>query len=549
MHWNYRTVVTTVALTASIGIITACGTGSGTSDTADVHSYLDFQQDTNLTYDTLDIAAIPFTPGETRCIPFEQHSDADVQISPVTPFSTIAVTDEQNNTLVSMGQYETPQTLSLDAGQKYHICATLDKTMPAEVYYMRFAKTSDTLELTDDCPGCNLQRIELNEIPDANLSETDLRHAQFNGVALENYDMVGAKTDWSYNDTKWKLARDEEFNGNDIAPDPDKWQYAYGNFPQYAWQTSSGATGNQAWGWGGPDMEFYTDNPSNVRIKNGNLVITATKLPVAGQIPSETRGGYFQCNADGGGIVRNDATNTPSTTSTPVTCQCASTVNSSGGYNNAPCQYASARVNSQNGSFKGKYGKIEARIKYPKGAGTWPAYWMMGANHDWNVGIDNKTDPSLWPNNGEIDIAEYLGVNPTQMPQLLHSSGNVWSNDPGWHIAGNDHYDAGVDLSQDYHTYGLIWEPNKFVWYIDGKQTTCVSKEKDVTNTDGGTTIKCVPINPPSTVNMNNSWPFDQDFYFILNFAISQVYDRGNPANTTFPLSMKIDYIRWYVPQ
>lgn len=535
-------------------VVTGCGS-SGVTDTQDVHTYEDFMQDASLRVDTHDIVAIPFSPGEEHCVPFEQHSYVSMSLNTGEKFSSITVTDDSDETVATVSAGETSPVFSLTSGENYTVCATLKADQPEGVYFISFQNTSEqvlsveTLTLSSNCVGCNLQQIELDEIPDANLSGTDLTNARFKGVALENYDMQDAQTDWSYDGTSWTLARDEEFDGNDIAPDPNKWQFAYGNFPQYAWQTSSGAQGNQAWGWGGPDMEFYTDNPSNIRIKNGNLVITATKLSTAGNIPSETRGGYFECNSDGGGIVRNDTTNTPSTTTTLTTCQCASTVNGDGSYSNAPCQYASGRVNSQNGTFKGKYGKIEARIKYPKGEGTWPAYWMMGANHDWNVGTDNQADPRLWPNNGEIDIAEYLGINPTQMPQLLHSSGNVWSNDPNWHIAGNDHYDAVVDLSQDYHTYGLIWEPNKFVWYIDGKQTTCVSKEANVFSNDGETPLKCIQINPPSSVNLNNNWPFDQDFYFILNFAISQVYGRGNPANTTFPLSMNIDYIRWYVPQ
>lgn len=50
-----------------------------------------------------------------------------------------------------------------------------------------------------------------------------------------------------------------------------------------------------------------------------------------------------------------------------------------------------------------KYGIFEARIKLPKGKGTWPAYWMMPANNDFG-----KTP---WPLCGEIDIMEEVGYN------------------------------------------------------------------------------------------------------------------------------------------
>jgi uncharacterized protein (DUF305 family) len=57
------------------------------------------------------------------------------------------------------------------------------------------------------------------------------------------------------------------------------------------------------------------------------------------------------------------------------------------------CQYTSARMNTGN-KFSTTYGKIEARIKVPKGNGLWPAFWMMGS--DFLTGRP-------WPYNGEIE--------------------------------------------------------------------------------------------------------------------------------------------------
>ena len=48
-----------------------------------------------------------------------------------------------------------------------------------------------------------------------------------------------------------------------------------------------------------------------------------------------------------------------------------------------------------------KYGWVEARIKLPKGKGTWPAFWMMPVN-----------DSDGWPTCGEIDIMEEVGYHP-----------------------------------------------------------------------------------------------------------------------------------------
>ncbi|MCX7347546.1 MAG: family 16 glycosylhydrolase, partial [Alphaproteobacteria bacterium] len=32
------------------------------------------------------------------------------------------------------------------------------------------------------------------------------------------------------------------------------------------------------------------------------------------------------------------------------------------------------------GKWSWTYGRIEARIKIPRGQGIWPAFWMLGAN-------------------------------------------------------------------------------------------------------------------------------------------------------------------------
>ncbi|MDQ1658327.1 MAG: hypothetical protein QOD41_3410, partial [Cryptosporangiaceae bacterium] len=67
-------------------------------------------------------------------------------------------------------------------------------------------------------------------------------------------------------------------------------------------------------------------------------------------------------------------------------------------------QYTSHRMNTGN-KFSFQYGRVEARIKVPKGNGFWPAFWMMGS--DFLTGRP-------WPYNGEVDIMEVLGRNTLQ---------------------------------------------------------------------------------------------------------------------------------------
>ena len=55
--------------------------------------------------------------------------------------------------------------------------------------------------------------------------------------------------------------------------------------------------------------------------------------------------------------------------------------------------YTSARLKTK-GLFTVRYGRIEGRMKIPKGQGIWPAFWMLG-EHFPEAG---------WPKTGEIDI-------------------------------------------------------------------------------------------------------------------------------------------------
>jgi beta-glucanase (GH16 family) len=110
-----------------------------------------------------------------------------------------------------------------------------------------------------------------------------------------------------------KLVWSDEFN-TPGKPDDKKWDYDLGNGDN---------------GWGNNELEYYTNDPKNVRVENGNLVIEAIKEP-------------------------------------------------KGGFN-----YTSTRILSKN---KGDwtYGRIEVRAKLPKGRGTWPAIWMLPT--EWKYG-------------------------------------------------------------------------------------------------------------------------------------------------------------------
>lgn len=176
--------------------------------------------------------------------------------------------------------------------------------------------------------------------------------------------------------------------------------------------------------------------------------------------------------------------------------------------------YTSARLTTQN-LFEKQYGRFEARIKVPFGKGYWPAFWLLG----------NDCDMNPWPACGEIDVMEYLGDQPTVVFGSVHGPG----------------YNAGESISKEYelddgrfdtkfHVFGIEWSPNRINYYVDDVLYQSLTPEDIDEETDG-----------------EGLWVFnDRPFYIIVNLAVGGSFP-GNPnADTEFPQSMIVDYVRVY---
>ena len=104
-----------------------------------------------------------------------------------------------------------------------------------------------------------------------------------------------------------------------------------------------------------------------------------------------------------------------------------------------------------------QYGRIEARIKLPYGAGIWPAFWALGDDFP-KVG---------WPGSGEIDIMENVpprgGLGPSRISSTVHGTG--YSGDLG--VRNDIEFPAGQRVDTDFHVYGAIWSPNMIQFYLD----------------------------------------------------------------------------------
>ncbi len=170
--------------------------------------------------------------------------------------------------------------------------------------------------------------------------------------------------------------------------------------------------------------------------------------------------------------------------------------------------WTSAQLKTQ-GKYSWKQGYIEARIKLPAGNGVWPAFWMLG-NNIGTVG---------WPKCGEIDVMEYSpgtsGVN--KVFGTVHYPDN---NGNRLFTSLGEKIDSTVTTA--FHTYGVKWTSTEITLYIDGQKI--------------GTPFKKMADTP---------WPFDQNFFIILNVAMG-----GNLGGTIDPALtqaiMEVDYVRVY---
>jgi beta-glucanase (GH16 family) len=158
--------------------------------------------------------------------------------------------------------------------------------------------------------------------------------------------------------------------------------------------------------------------------------------------------------------------------------------------------------------FTLRYGRIEARIKVPGGLGTWPAFWMLGSSID-EVG---------WPDCGEIDVMEHVGSDPRAVHGTLHGPGYS-----GLDGGIGRSYDTGVDLSEDFHIYGVHWTADQISWLLDGEVYQVLT-----------------PAQVPG-----GRWPFNSSaFYLLLNLAIGGAWPGNATDDPQLPATMLIDWIR-----
>lgn len=169
-------------------------------------------------------------------------------------------------------------------------------------------------------------------------------------------------------------------------------------------------------------------------------------------------------------------------------------------------KYTSTRITTKN-KQEFQYGYFEARAKLPVGQGIWPAFWMLGSNIQ-EVG---------WPKSGEIDILEYVGREPHMVFTTLHTQDSHGNSI-------NTKKTKIEDIEKGFHRYGIDWSKDKMDFFVDDVLVYTFQPE----------------------VKNENTWPFNQPFYFLVNLAIGGNFGGPEVDDTIFPQKFIVDYIKVY---
>jgi beta-glucanase (GH16 family) len=165
----------------------------------------------------------------------------------------------------------------------------------------------------------------------------------------------------------------------------------------------------------------------------------------------------------------------------------------------------SARINTRKSWL---YGYFEARMKLPRGKGTWPAFWAL------------PEDFAVSPDDGEIDVMEAVGYDPDWTHFSIHTKAYTVGATPKT-------AKKNIPTAQsDFHVYAAEWTPDFIKGYVDGELYFEFLNDR---------------------ADNKDTWAFDKPFYLKLNLAWGGSwggYEGLDPS--CLPAVYEIDYVRAY---
>ncbi|MEL6724144.1 MAG: glycoside hydrolase family 16 protein [Pseudomonadota bacterium] len=220
-------------------------------------------------------------------------------------------------------------------------------------------------------------------------------------------------------------------------------------------------THRNADGWYNEELQYYSAaRPENARVEDGRLIIEARQEPAPTEVFPDSGGQAF----------------------------------------------TSARLFTS-GRAAWQYGYFEIRAKLPCGRGLWPAIWTL------------PEGKSKWPDDGEIDIMEYVGWDPDAFHATIHTRDNN-------HTLGSQFgasYTAPTACG-GFHTHSLLWTEERLQVAVDGD----------------------IYFTYPRGEKGFGEWPFDRPHHLLLNVAVGGWGGQDGIDVSAFPARMEVDYVRVY---
>lgn len=172
--------------------------------------------------------------------------------------------------------------------------------------------------------------------------------------------------------------------------------------------------------------------------------------------------------------------------------------------------------------FHPRYGYYEANIQWGDTNGMWSAFWLRSPTM-------GKFLDDLYGSGGELDVCEhrYVGIYGTYIANIV--SDNIHWNGYGSAEQSSGSPNVGTGLDVGFHTYGLWWNGQTYLFYIDGSQ-----------DWDGASTT---PV-------------FGSDAYVILSSEVDDtsttwagyIPSTGYGSQAQSTTRMTVDYFRYYAP-
>jgi len=174
------------------------------------------------------------------------------------------------------------------------------------------------------------------------------------------------------------------------------------------------------------------------------------------------------------------------------------------------CAFLSGALSSHD-KFNMTYGYVEGRMKTSNTAGALSSFYLY---HRYPGEGVNRHGP-------EIDIVEYLGENPFGDEDAFQTYHFTDVNTGELRSAPTMNFEnpEGELYSDKFHTYGVLWEPQLVIWYIDGVEVKRLS----------GPQVARQGMNIVTYLVTGSGWAPTPDI-----------------EGGVFPITYEIDYIRAY---